>query len=115
MAFGDGPKICPFQPTLVRTVVRNPGEMAESSHDPPNLDLSHDEAFFDRSLEEVLGLELSFAPNDLAPAVDEERLRAFLSHKLSSDAARDVLSLVLRFRTWHEALARAVRQRPISD
>jgi hypothetical protein len=66
-------------------------------------------------LEEVLGLKLKFLPDQLAPPVDEQRLRSFLRHELSRDEAREVLSLTLKFRTWREALARAVRDRSVSD
>lgn len=89
--------------------------MTTPPKNPQSADPSSDEAFLDRPLEEVLGLKLKFLPDQLAPPVDEQRLRAFLRHELPRDEAREVLSFTLRFRTWHEALARAVRERSASD
>lgn len=67
---------------------------------------SPEEAELERPLREVLGYESGFAPDDLAPPVDEGRLRRFLRDEGSPDEMLEVAHLVMTFRAWSEAARR---------
>ncbi len=57
------------------------------------------------TLAELLGIRVEFAPEELAPPVDFERLQRFVRHELPPDETHEVISLITSFRSWHEACA----------
>lgn len=70
-------------------------------------------ADLDRPLNEVLGIEIHFAPEDLAPPIDERRLVAFAQGQLAPEEKEEILDLVSSFRSWHDALREVLlRLRP---
>ncbi|MBI3864607.1 MAG: hypothetical protein HY290_22220 [Planctomycetia bacterium] len=68
-------------------------------------------ADLDRPLNEVLGIEIHFAPDDLAPPIDERRLIAFAQGQLAADEKEEILDLVSSFRSWHDALREVLLRR----
>lgn len=69
--------------------------------------------FQSRSLFDELGIELDFAPDELAPPVDEEQLRRFVRKQLPRDEETEVCQLVAAYRPWFDAWCRLVRtERP---
>jgi hypothetical protein len=71
---------------------------------PGEDDLSDDEiAELDRPLLDVLGIEQNFAPDDLAPPVNERRLTAFVRDELAADQRTEVWELINSFQSWFQA------------
>lgn len=66
----------------------------------------------ERSLPEALGTEIQYAPEDLAPPVDRDRLRAFVRRKLNPGERKQVLGLIGMFRSWHLAWGEVLRETP---
>lgn len=64
----------------------------------------------ERPLAEILGIELHFAPEDLAPPVDEQRLGAFVRQELTGDDRDEILDLIAGFRSWYDALGKILRE-----
>lgn len=65
----------------------------------------------ERPLAEVLGIEVRFGSDDLAPPVDLDRIRQFLEHKLSPSEAEEVCHMIGSFRRWYEACTGLLRSR----
>jgi hypothetical protein len=83
--------------------------MADSNdHAARNADderLSDEEiARLDRPLHEILGIEIDYQSEDLAPPIDEQRLLAFVRRQLSLRDRAEVIHLVASFRSWSDAL-----------
>ena len=57
---------------------------------------------------EMLGLKPNFRSDWEGPAPDEAKLRRYLAGELDRNAEDDVLSAVMQFRSWYDALARLV-------
>jgi len=68
-------------------------------------------ALVERSLADLLDLERNFAPDDMAPPVDERRIADQLADRLTGLERLEVSQLVWSYRTWHEALRRVARDR----
>jgi hypothetical protein len=93
-------------------------KMADSDDKPNGTDGDRDDdlvpdaelAGLDRPLHEVLGIELRFAPEHLAPPVDEERLKAFIRNELSADDRDETIDMIASFRSWYQALGDVLRQ-----
>ena len=81
--------------------------------DPDDDPVTEEEmAELDRSLHEVLGIEMHFAPEHLAPPIDEQRLIAFVRNELSVDDRDEIIDMIASFRSWHEALGDVLRRNP---
>jgi hypothetical protein len=91
-------------------MMAEPEEMPNGPHpdDEPLTDA--DLADLDRPLHEVLGIELNFAPEHLAPPIDERKLLAFIRQELHGDEREEVIGLVSSFQSWYEALGNVLRK-----
>ncbi|MGE5194817.1 MAG: hypothetical protein ACM3U2_20185 [Deltaproteobacteria bacterium] len=88
-----------------------------NSDDPEDFDPTDDDpispeemAELDRPLHEILGIEPNFAPDDLAPPVDEERLLAFVREQLPAEEREEIICLIASFRPWVRGWAEAMRR-----
>jgi hypothetical protein len=85
------------------------GDRTDKGDDDP-ISAEHEEDL-DRPLNEVLGIEVHFAPDDLAPPVDEGRLLAFCRDELPPQEREEVLNLISSFRSWLEAWGKVLRRK----
>jgi|SRR5579863_10007725 len=93
--------------------------MADTPDNPQDSDLQRQQplsdaelAEHDRPIYELLGIELRFAPEHLAPPVDEERLKAFVRKELSADDRSETIDLIATFQSWYKAFGDVLRQSP---
>ena len=82
---------------------------SDPDDDPPT---EEEMAEFDRPLHEVLGIEMNFAPDYLAPPIDEQRLIAFVRAELFGDDRDEIIDLISSFRSWYDALGDVLRRNP---
>jgi len=69
----------------------------------------------DRPLLELLGIKPNFAPDELAPPVDEHRLADFIGNQMPRSEWMEMWELVTSFRSWYDAwrsLLRSERKLP---
>lgn len=57
----------------------------------------------ERSLEETLGIPREYAPEELAPSIQQDRLQAFIARTLEADEREEILALIATFQSWHDA------------
>ncbi len=62
------------------------------------------------SLSDALGVDRNYAPDELAPPIDVEKLRAFIARTLAEEEREEILGLIATFFSWHEAWAALRRQ-----
>lgn len=93
--------------------------MADARNEPRDADAHPDDSGTDaeskvpdQHIYEVLGIELRFAPEHLAPPVDEQRLKAFIDDELSPDDRNETIDLIASFQSWYKAFGDALRQNP---
>jgi len=92
-------------------MMRNPPDEPDDGKASCEKPLSDEEkAFFDRPLNEILGVDIQYAADDLAPPVDERRLLAFLRGHLPPLERREVTDMIASFRSWHDALKDLLRR-----
>lgn len=76
-------------------------------------DLAAEDVLESRSLADELGIdETDFAPDELAPPVDESRLQDFVRRTLPPREREELRQLVASFRPWREAWQRLVSEQP---
>lgn len=92
--------------------------LADATSAPPQVpsgehrkDLAGDSADIERPLAEVLGIEVRFAPDDLAPPVDTDLLTHYLREELPQDETEQVCRLIGTFRTWYDACSALLQDR----
>src|SRR5262249_49136342 len=89
---------------------------------PPSTDKSEDDvpsdddqgpdakqSELDQPLLELLGISPRFAPDELAPPVDKERLADFVRNQMPRTEWLEVWELVTSFRTWYETWRSVLR------
>jgi len=65
---------------------------------------------WERPLSELFGVKMRFAPDDLAPPIDNDRLGKFIRGELSREDAEEVCHLVGSFRAWYDACTDLLRR-----
>lgn len=73
-------------------------------------DLTDEEVLQSDSLAEALGIEIDYAPDDMAPPVDDGLIRAYVRQELDEDRAFEAVQMIASFRTWHTAWGRVVAE-----
>jgi hypothetical protein len=61
------------------------------------------ERFVDQPFEEVFGFKIKFAPDALAPPVDDERIRRYIRKQLPEIERIQVRNLIADYRSWFTA------------
>jgi hypothetical protein len=61
------------------------------------------------SLAKELGIEIDFAPDELAPPVDRDRLRSFVRKEAAEEIVVEVCHLIGSYRSWYEAWRETLR------
>lgn len=64
-----------------------------------------------RPLPEVFGIEIHYQPDELAPAVDLDKLAKFVRQELTRAERVAVSQLIADFRPWHDAFAMLKRRK----
>ena len=64
----------------------------------------------ERPFAELMGIEIRFAPDELAPPVDGDKLARYLCEALSPDETAEVCHLIGTFRCWYDACATLCRR-----
>ena len=57
----------------------------------------------ERSLEEVLGIPREYAPEELAPPIQRDKLKAFIARTLVGGEREEILAMIATFQSWHDA------------
>jgi len=53
---------------------------------------------------------LNFVTEELAPPVDEQRLRAFIREELATEDRDEIITLIASFRSWYSAWGELLRR-----
>jgi hypothetical protein len=77
--------------------LNDPAECSEELDD----ELDDADVDVSRPLLEGLGLDVDWAPEELAPEVDDRRIEAFHRGELSGEQLDTLIHLLARFRSWH--------------
>ena len=77
---------------------------------PSQIQATREALGLDRPLHEILGIELNFVTEELAPPVDERRLRAFIREELATEDRDEIITLIASFRSWYSAWGELLRR-----